>query len=74
MELAIAPVRAHLGVDDVLVDGGQLVRQAGIELLDDLRISLHGRLLILRKRDLLHGIVRALRGRVKGSLERAVLD
>jgi hypothetical protein len=35
MEMLVAPVVTHLGMDHVLIDGGQLVGETGIQLLDD---------------------------------------
>ena len=46
-QLAIAPVLQHAGVQEVLVDGRQLILQHHIEVLDDLRIALHGRLVLI---------------------------
>ena len=46
-QLAIAPVLQHAGVQEVLVDGRQLILQHHVEVLDDLRIALHGRLVLI---------------------------
>ena len=37
-----APVLHHAGVQEVLVDGGQLVLQELVQFGDDLRATLHG--------------------------------
>jgi hypothetical protein len=44
----VPPVLAHLGVDEVLVDGGQLGGQHLVEQLDDVGVALHGPRLGLR--------------------------
>ena len=36
-----APVAAHLAVDEVLVDGRQLVRERIVEIVDDFGVALH---------------------------------
>ena len=41
-ELRAAPVLLHLGVQEVLVDRGQLRGQLLVEELDDLGVALHG--------------------------------
>ena len=40
-EFAVAPVVAHLGVDDVLVDGRELTLEYTVEVVDNLWIPLH---------------------------------
>src|SRR5437762_10686221 len=40
-ELAVAPVLAHLGVDEVLIDSGKLFAQDLVEYADDLFVALH---------------------------------
>jgi hypothetical protein len=42
-ELVVAPVVAHLGVDEVLVDRGQLGGEHLVEDLDDLGVAVHVR-------------------------------
>ena len=42
-EFGQPPVLQHLGVQEVLVDRGQLVVERLVEVFDDLRIALHGR-------------------------------
>src|SRR5213075_2860523 len=42
MEAVVAPVLAHLAVDEVLVDGGQLGGEDVVENLDDFLVALHG--------------------------------
>jgi hypothetical protein len=42
-EALVAPAGAHLGVDEVLVDAGQLGGQDVVERFDQFRISLHAR-------------------------------
>src|SRR5690606_27307251 len=41
-EIFEAPVLQHLGVQEVLVDRGELVVERLVEVLDDLGIALHG--------------------------------
>jgi hypothetical protein len=41
-QAGIAPVLAHLGVDEVLVDRGQLGGEDFVQVLDDFRGTLHG--------------------------------
>ena len=40
-ELLQAPVAEHAGVQEVLVDRGELVVQHLVEVLDDLRVAFH---------------------------------
>ena len=40
-EAVVAPVRAHLGVEEVLVDRGQLRRQHVVQQFDDRGVALH---------------------------------
>jgi hypothetical protein len=47
-EHLVAPVRAHAVVDEVLVDGRQLGGQDVVQRLDDLGVSPHGSLLMIR--------------------------
>ncbi len=49
-ELRPAEVLLHLGVQEVLVDGGQLGGQLLVEELDDLGVALHGGALLLSAR------------------------
>ena len=42
-EFRQAPVLQHLGVQEVLVDRGELVVERLVEVLDDLRVAFHGR-------------------------------
>jgi hypothetical protein len=46
-EALVAPVLAHAGVDEVLVDGGQLRAEHVLQDLDDLVVPLHLALLNL---------------------------
>src|SRR6185295_13266157 len=41
VEPVVAPVLAHLAVDEVLVDGGELAGQDFVQDLDDFRVALH---------------------------------
>jgi hypothetical protein len=41
-EPVVAPVLAHAGVDEVLVDRGQLVGEDLVQGVDDLIVSTHG--------------------------------
>jgi hypothetical protein len=50
-EPVIAPVVAHLRVEKVLVDGGQLFAQRDVQLLDHLRVTLHAASFDARWRD-----------------------
>ncbi|MNW21334.1 hypothetical protein D3C71_2221920 [compost metagenome] len=43
VEAVQSPVLAHAGVQEELVDGGQLVAQHGVERLDYGFVALHGR-------------------------------
>jgi hypothetical protein len=43
-ELDDTPVLQHPGMEKVLIDRGHLVLQHGVEVDDDCRIALHGRL------------------------------
>jgi hypothetical protein len=45
-QLGVAPVVLHLGVQEVLVDGGQLGGQLLVQEFDDLLVASHGRLLV----------------------------
>lgn len=38
----VAPVFRHLGVEEILVDGGELVSQRFVQMLEDGLIPLHG--------------------------------
>src|SRR3546814_18740617 len=41
-QLGVAPVPVHAGMQEILVDRGQLVVEHLVEKLDDLGITLHG--------------------------------
>ncbi|MNN74460.1 hypothetical protein D3C81_1906620 [compost metagenome] len=49
-ELLQAPVPIHAGVEEILVDRGQLVLELGVQMLDDLLVTFHWRLLLHRAR------------------------
>ena len=51
----VAPVLAHLGVDEVLVDRGQLAGEDLVERLDELRVALHASPLRLKMEVILDG-------------------
>src|ERR1700678_3053664 len=42
-EVLVAPVQAHPGVQEVLVDGGQLAGEHFVQDVDDAGVALHGR-------------------------------
>ena len=41
-----SPVLVHLGVQEILVDGDQLVAEDPVEKFDNFRVTLHGTLLL----------------------------
>ena len=42
-ELLQAPLAVHAGVQEILVDGGELARELAVQDLDDLLVALHAR-------------------------------
>ena len=43
VEPSVAPMPAHLGVNEILVDGRQVPGEDLVQEIDHLRVSLHGR-------------------------------
>jgi hypothetical protein len=42
LDFSVAPILAHLGVDEILVDTGELLAKNLVQNIDDLFVSLHG--------------------------------
>ncbi|SOZ24721.1 hypothetical protein CBM2608_A50065 [Cupriavidus taiwanensis] len=72
-ELLQAPVAIHAGVQEILVDRGQLVLELGVEMLDDLLVTFHWRLLLHRARaKIRNGANGAVQSQKRNAQKRAV--